>query len=256
MSSHLWKSAPLISTSNFLLSEHNPARVLVELDSPLRGEDKRNVFEREVNKSVSNHHHPRLLALGAQLEIILAKAKSGQLTEATQTLMASLSDEIVKICSQFSSNPLEYLQKSGFAALFPSVSAFYFPTTPLPSSDAFEEYFVQIALMNQTMFLATQLRNDISALTNHKYIAHQLALLYQCLAQCGIAMEVFKKRIEERFEEIKAATESDPKGVLLSDSQRNWIQDLTNNVLGEMAIQPAPLLKRLRPVLSFCSSSQ
>lgn len=39
-------------------------------------------------------------------------------------------------------------------------------------------YFQQFAMLNQMVTMCQQLNSDIFNLTNHKYIAHQTALLY------------------------------------------------------------------------------
>ena len=43
---------------------------------------------------------------------------------------------------------------------------------------------------------------------NHKYIAHQIALLYQALSYQNLKCGAFKKRIEPKFETIKKITEA------------------------------------------------
>ena len=49
---------------------------------------------------------------------------------------------------------------------------------------AFAAYFAQMAVMNQIIVIAEQLRYDTEHLDNHKYIAHQLALLYVRVCVC------------------------------------------------------------------------
>ncbi len=40
------------------------------------------------------------------------------------------------------------------------------------------DYLKHIVMVNQLVALSSQLRHDVSTLNNHKYIAHQIALLY------------------------------------------------------------------------------
>lgn len=58
------------------------------------------------------------------------------------------------------------------------------------------------------------------ALENHKYIAHQLALLYQSLSQIGPASQNFKKRIEKKFETIKSITHGKQTSKLPQEEQK------------------------------------
>jgi len=41
-----------------------------------------------------------------------------------------------------------------------------------------DEYFTTLGTVQQVVSLAHQINSDVTALDNHKYIAHQLALLY------------------------------------------------------------------------------
>eukprot|EP01050_Picozoa_sp_SAG11_P013243 SAG11_NODE_1534_length_4732_cov_1.778545_3_plen_117_part_00 len=94
--------------------------------------------------------------------------------------------------------------------------------------------------------MAQQLREDVIGGSNHKYMAHQVALLYvrmcadertsarlsnlmvlcvlalqQCLSQLKTPLgESFKKRIEPNFDAIKALTENDPP--MLDVARRQW----------------------------------
>jgi hypothetical protein len=72
-----------------------------------------------------------------------------------------------------------YLRDSGLLGVFPSLSARLEPNSkfrprPFPLK---REYFSQTTIFNQVYSLCQQLRSDI-ALSNHKYISHQIALLY------------------------------------------------------------------------------
>lgn len=51
--------------------------------------------------------------------------------------------------------------------------------------DAFwAEYFFHIAKLNQLLVLSQQLEEDIRHLGSHKYIAHQLSVIYvRCIKQ-------------------------------------------------------------------------
>ena len=78
-------------------------------------------------------------------------------------------------------------------------------------------YWAQLSVLNQIVVISQQLRDDVNNMANHKYIAHQLALLYVCMyvcmcvccygfphvaqqgvIQCGGAIKGYKDDIEVR----------------------------------------------------------
>ena len=99
---------------------------------------------------------------------------------------------------------------------------------------------------NQLVSISLQLQQDIK-LTNHKYMAHQLALLYviillllllllfnnflnfrsfffiyqHCLNQAGGHFIKYKSRVELHFDAIKALTNSSEEPQLTSE-QKQW----------------------------------
>jgi hypothetical protein len=95
---------------------------------------------------------------------------------------------------------------------------------------------MQFAYLHQLYTIASRLYHDL-ALTNHKYIAYQLALLYvrrcpvfntniniisqQCINRQGVEFVEYKSRIEQRFDEIKTATKQTTLIVLEKD-QTKW----------------------------------
>ncbi|KAJ1505226.1 hypothetical protein HMI55_001685 [Coelomomyces lativittatus] len=109
------------------------------------------------------------------------------------------------------------------------------PTTSFSSSSSSSSLiqsfdFKYFSTLNQVVTLCLHLRQDMN-LTNHKYIAHQLALLYQSLGNTREDLKVFKSEIESQFDVIKAVcsvSEGDPK---LSPDQRDWVRDLSTRIL-------------------------
>jgi hypothetical protein len=97
----------------------------------------------------------------------------------------------------------------------------------------------QITQLNQVAALAKQLRTDLQ-LPNHKYMAHQLALLYQSLGMVGPSMAHFKTRIEEMFDQVKAVTNSGPDPQLILEHQ-HWLYLLCSDLLKEIAELPQGL---------------
>ncbi|KXS21547.1 hypothetical protein M427DRAFT_50973 [Gonapodya prolifera JEL478] len=94
-------------------------------------------------------------------------------------------------------------------------------------------HFHAATALNQVVAMALQLRADV-ALENHKYMAHQLALLYQSLTTTGPPLSRHQARIQREFESIKAVTSREgveaPK---LADAHREWYRSLTADVLSE-----------------------
>jgi hypothetical protein len=126
-----------------------------------------------------------------------------------------------------------------------------------------DEYLQYINSMNQLLAIAVQLKNDVGspAVNSHKYIAHQIALLFQCTSQClsfttayslsdllsngnlnqnkvmkyKDALSGFKRNIESQFQNIKTqlaeSADSNNKVPLLSFSNKQWVIQLTTDIL-------------------------
>ena len=74
------------------------------------------------------------------------------------------------------------------------------------------DYFAHVSSLNQLLHMATQLQRDAPIAANHKYLAHQIALLYQCLNAVRGESKPFKRRIEEQFDAVKAGPGAGPRG--------------------------------------------
>ncbi|GBG69142.1 hypothetical protein CBR_g3841 [Chara braunii] len=109
------------------------------------------------------------------------------------------------------------------------------------------EYLSHVSQINQILTLGGQLEEDVQRQHNHKYIAHQLALLYQCLNQVRGETKVFKRRIETRFEEIKHQTEQQP-APILSDSCKRWLRQLITDLREVIARFPPSIRGKLSAV--------
>eukprot|EP00277_Geminigera_cryophila_P046573 CAMPEP_0173078966 /NCGR_PEP_ID=MMETSP1102-20130122/14675_1 /TAXON_ID=49646 /ORGANISM="Geminigera sp., Strain Caron Lab Isolate" /LENGTH=124 /DNA_ID=CAMNT_0013950823 /DNA_START=1 /DNA_END=375 /DNA_ORIENTATION=+ len=98
----------------------------------------------------------------------------------------------------------------------------------------FGDYLKHMQQMWQTLSMAKQLQRDTVA-GNHKYMAHQVALLYQSLSMPNLKLQPLKKKIEPQFEGIKKQTESS-KGspAALLSAQRWWLMGLTGEVADEI----------------------
>ncbi|KAI8810315.1 hypothetical protein BJ742DRAFT_770339 [Cladochytrium replicatum] len=106
-----------------------------------------------------------------------------------------------------------------------------------------ERYFYALGMHNQMISMAVQLRNDMNQ-GYDKYCAHQLSLLYQAVSHAGERFTKYHARIQENFDEIKAATSQkggdkalssmDVEGhSRLTEDQRKWVLGLVNEIIDE-----------------------
>mmetsp|Transcript_11680 Transcript_11680/g.33072 ORF Transcript_11680/g.33072 Transcript_11680/m.33072 type:complete len:297 (-) Transcript_11680:585-1475(-) len=133
-------------------------------------------------------------------------------------------------------NVVDVLQSLGAAHLFPNLVAYLQGTNvPLPNNNggggsssgkSGSDYLEFINTLNQVMMMATQLHNDALDSRNHKYSAHQIALLYQTLNLLRSGTKPLRRRIEERFDEVKAITENTASPYLGAELQ-HWLQQIT-----------------------------
>ena len=120
------------------------------------------------------------------------------------------------------------------------------------SDQLWMDYFAQMNSLNQILSLSMQLKQDIN-LSNHKYIAHQLALLFQCLHSCHFPAlnQPFKRRIEERFQHIKSVLSvSEPSVPLLDTDTKRWLEDLTTDLSHAVLNVPASSKSRAVGIVS------
>ena len=111
-------------------------------------------------------------------------------------------------------------------------------------------YFSYISQLNQVVMMGTQLYHDALVPQHHKYIAHQIALLYQCLNALQGDTKPVRKLIEARFDDVKIKTES--KSPILDIDLSEWLQEITWLCREEIRSFPPYIHKRLWPVLSLC----
>jgi len=143
----------------------------------------------------------------------------------------------------------QILEKSNIilGVLVPNVAAkLGYPIKTSKGGGSAEEFLNYIGVLNQLSVMSHQLKYDTETLTNHKYIAHQIALLYQCLNQVGDAGVAFKKRIEQKFEQVKSSTESQ-KLPLLTKEQQDWLLGVTLDITREVSVW----IKKATPISNY-----
>uniref|UniRef100_A0A3B5L819 Uncharacterized protein n=1 Tax=Xiphophorus couchianus TaxID=32473 RepID=A0A3B5L819_9TELE len=100
----------------------------------------------------------------------------------------------------------DYLDMVGLSAMFPRVEVFLIQGSPVDMLDRpLMDYFFHVAKLNQLLVLSQQLEEDIRHLGSHKYIAHQLSVIYQVISSFR-GIQVFskiKKDIETNFKQMK-----------------------------------------------------
>lgn len=109
-------------------------------------------------------------------------------------------------------------------------------------------YLSYISLLNQVVMLGSQLFHDASVPQHHKYLAHQIALLYQSLNLLQGETKPIRRLVEARFDEIKSLSES--QHPYLPVETADWLQEITKLCRQEIKQFPAYVHKRLEPMLS------
>ncbi len=101
--------------------------------------------------------------------------------------------------------------------------------------------------MNQVTGMVAQIRNDVLVGT-HKYMAHQIALLYQALSYLNTtSANGHRKAIEANFDDLKRTTEDPPHA--LEPQQKVWVLDMCDTVEKFILSVPGSLEKRVAPVV-------
>uniref|UniRef100_A0A3B3C5W1 Si:ch211-218d20.15 n=1 Tax=Oryzias melastigma TaxID=30732 RepID=A0A3B3C5W1_ORYME len=139
-----------------------------------------------------------MLCLCGQLDLLIR-------TQTQQTIL----DQMLQ-CLEHLPKPMpeleDYLDAVGLSAMFPRVEVFLIQGSAVEMLERPQmDYFVHIAKLNQLLVLSQQLEEDIRHLGSHKYIPHQLSVIYQVLSSFrGITVfSEIKKKIEANFKQMK-----------------------------------------------------
>ncbi|KAJ3341283.1 hypothetical protein HDU93_005253 [Gonapodya sp. JEL0774] len=204
--------------------------------------------------SVARRVALQIINLGGLAEFILTREANvtdapdptdlSHLRSQTASLIAEMRTVVEKLSEGVTLEA--YLQPS-FTPLFPRLTRHLgLPAPPADqnssspvsklnpaSAGQSQAHYHSASALNQVVAMSLQLRADVN-LDNHKYMAHQLALLYQSLTSASSITSRHQPRIQREFESIKIVTSKDgqeqPK---LSDSQREWFRSLTTDILSE-----------------------
>eukprot|EP00058_Branchiostoma_floridae_P001435 XP_002586923.1 hypothetical protein BRAFLDRAFT_130452 [Branchiostoma floridae] len=126
----------------------------------------------------------------------------------------------------------DYLQSTSLAGMFPRAAAYIAnPQTlyNLGQQGSMDEYFQHMASLHLVSSMCRQLNSDVNNLTNHKYIAHQVALLYQSVSPLGSRgpLAAHEKAIKQNFNNIKQVLTVPPDSVdppRLPPDQAEWVK--------------------------------
>ena len=154
-------------------------------------------------------------------------------------------------------SPMPLLDNTGLSAICPLVGHYLGDPDKVYRNDAVptvREYLEHVGALNQLLCIANQLRADVLE-RRHKYTAHKIALLYHAINHSKLAREVLRKRIEEHFEDVKDATESQEQPTLPEDLQY-WIVDLCEDIAKLVREPPNSLRTKLVPVAQYLQATR
>eukprot|EP00002_Diphylleia_rotans_P029368 TRINITY_DN5979_c0_g1_i1.p1 TRINITY_DN5979_c0_g1~~TRINITY_DN5979_c0_g1_i1.p1 ORF type:complete len:249 (-),score=61.52 TRINITY_DN5979_c0_g1_i1:262-1008(-) len=221
--------------------------VKIQLDSPLHSQAL----------PEASYLLQQILSLLSQYEILLEKKINDERSEnppqwsAAPTLSA-ISSQLDESIKQFDPTLQisTFLSSRNLESHFPLTSEELGLAVSMQKEGSTDvrDYIQMTAFFNQIWSMSVQIQRDIAARV-HKYIAHQIALLYQSLNQIGAIAVPYKKRIEERFEEIKAALEA-PNSPMLNEGQCRWLADLCADICTFLSTFSPDVRQKLEP---FCS---
>ncbi|XP_063355524.1 uncharacterized protein si:ch211-218d20.15 isoform X3 [Pelmatolapia mariae] len=154
----------------------------------------------------------------------------------------------------------DYLDMVGLSAMFPRVEVFLIQGSPVDMLERppMDEYYFHIAKLNQLLVLSQQLEEDIRHLGSHKYIAHQLSVIYQVLSSFR-GIQVFseiKKDIEANFKQMKQSLvveEGSRHEPQLAVHYINWILEITQSLTSMVLSLPDELTDDVHQAVTFVS---
>jgi len=230
---------PIRCKSNWI--EKGTFKIIIRLHEPIRGD---NYFGGNPNLNITSF----IISSCSKLELLLDNRNLFQ-SQQRDKLVKQIQDTVRKIDS--SKDVKKYLEDSGIGRVFPSVLSLFQNSTPQKSSkgNSIEDYLYWMMVLNQLVTISSQLRKDVTTIQNHKYLAHQIALLYQCLNQAGDHGIIYKRRIEQMFDTIKGVTESS-KVPLLSNEQKDWLVNLTTDIIKDIS-DFITFKQKLEPLLDY-----
>ncbi|KAI8638768.1 hypothetical protein BD408DRAFT_422529 [Parasitella parasitica] len=218
--SKLSKSPPLKA-----IRKNQISRVSTYPDEPVlfrRKDTKQNIAPQEL----------ALLKQLAQMELVLEKIHRLDIwkskLDVSSKLVNGLHQTVQRLQMDIQSSKYT-LAETTIKQLYPRASRLLFDLKETPSSS--NHKWLPLQHLDQLYVTASRLYHDLNGLENLKFIAYQLALLYQCVNRQGVTFVSYKVRIEQRFDEIKLATKKEP--VHLDADQKSWLRILALDIIAQ-----------------------
>ncbi|KAM6985352.1 uncharacterized protein FYW47_004465 [Aplochiton taeniatus] len=206
------------------------------------------------------------LLIRAQVHQFQEQLREGCSPEESDTFQAQgaeILDQMLQ-CLEYLPKPIpqleDYLDIMGLSAMFPRVEVFLIQGSPVDMLERppMDDYFCHIARLNQLLVLSQQLEEDVKHLGSHKYIAHQLSVIYQVISSFKGTWSLchLKKDIETNFKQLKlslATDEAAKKEPQLSAHYISWILKITNGLTSTVSSLQDEIIEDLSPAMAFVS---
>lgn len=215
-----------------------------------------------------------LMSLCSQLDMICQKELSKHKQEKIEhgKVSSDFTNKATVVCDRMQQLMLrsgsvntslqQYIVTKRFDILFPRAAAYMENPSHFnlnQRSEGMDNYYTDLTALQNLSGLSRQINSDLSNLSDHKYIAHQMAILYQSLNNVGHPLlDPYKKSIEENFKSIKTtlSQESESGKKQLYPEQREWFLNLTSGIVNTINSFPAELTaEMLQPALILMRSS-
>ncbi|RUS77526.1 hypothetical protein EGW08_014710, partial [Elysia chlorotica] len=147
-----------------------------------------------------------------------------------------------------------YEREPCFAQLFPNVVEYSKTgsTFKRPGTTPIDNYLKQLSHLNHVLTLARQIHEDIRYGEKPKYLAHQVAVLFQAIQAIPSGSELLarhKTNIEENFKMLKSTiADLHEFENSLPQEVEEWLLELTDSISGVVHSMPTQLSQELRPV--------
>ncbi|GFO40080.1 hypothetical protein PoB_006658500 [Plakobranchus ocellatus] len=153
-----------------------------------------------------------------------------------------------------------YEREPHFAQLFPSVLEYMKTgaTFNKPKSALVDSYLKQLAQVNHVLMLSRQIHEDIRCGEKPKYLAHQVAVLFQAMQSLPSGSELLarhKTNIEDNFQMLKSTiADLHDFETSLPQEVEEWLLELTDSITSIIHSMPSQLSQEIRPLASVFQS--
>ncbi|KAM8855587.1 uncharacterized protein AB9W97_020390 isoform 1-T1 [Spinachia spinachia] len=206
------------------------------------------------------------LLIRAQMQQFQEQLGHGCSPEESDTFQAQGSEILDQMlqCLEHLPKPMpqleDYLDMVGLSVMFPRVEVFLIQGSPVDMLERppMDDYYSHVTKLNQLLVLSQQLEEDIRHLGSHKYIAHQLSVIYQvvCSFRGNRAFSKMKKDIEANFKQLKQSLVAEKGSRLepqLAANYIDWVLQLTQSLTSLVLTLPEELTEELDQAVTFVS---